>query len=589
MALPNLFEDASFLAFYPAVAAVALFGGMGPGLTAALFSALVHALMAGYKGSPALMVGQIAVFLAGSAGVSVLAGLQQRSRARERAGLMELRESEARIRKLFKADLLGIGYSTKQGAFLDANDKLLRMIDYTREDLVEGRVRWDKMTPTEYAGLDAVGIAEADQHHSCMPYEKEYIRKDGTRVPILIGYTREDEDRYVVFVLDLTRQKEVERQLVAAKQNAEEANKAKDHFLATLSHELRTPLSPVTTGLAILQHKNLDQDVREVLEVIRRNVELQARLIDDLLDVTRVVQGKLELDQRHVELCIVIDRTVEVCRADIQARGLHFGVDYGDGRPYVIHADMARLQQVFWNLLKNSVKFTPPGGCIGIHIREESNNAVTVDVTDSGVGIDPDLLQRIFLPFEQGGSVVTRNFGGLGLGLAISKAIVELHGGTITAHSEGKGRGASFRVTVPLVASRTSAQTMLPTPEARKPPRPLHILVVEDHEDTAANMQDLLAMEGHSVEIAGDVAAAVDMATRKSFHVMVSDLGLPDGSGLDLMRELRRRGNRIPGIALTGYGQEEDLRRSREAGFAAHITKPPNPERLFEAIAAVTS
>ena len=251
-----------------------------------------------------------------------------------------------------------------------------------------------------------------------------------------------------------------------AKAAAEQANRAKDHFLAVLSHELRTPLTPVVMGLSMLQERpDLDPAMRESLEMFRRNVEMEARLIDDLLDVSRIARGKIELSRSAVELCTIIHRAVEVCKPDIEARKLHFGVDMGPGAPYWVEADVPRLQQVFWNLLKNAIKFTPHGGCVGIRCRPNEDH-VCVEVNDSGIGIDPGALSRVFNAFEQEERSITRQFGGLGLGLAISKALVEMHGGRLSAHSEGRDKGATFRIRLPLTAPAGEPKT----PAAAAPP-----------------------------------------------------------------------------------------------------------------------
>jgi two-component system CheB/CheR fusion protein len=363
---------------------------------------------------------------------------------------------------------------------------------------------------------------------------------------------------------------------------AEEANRTKDRFIAVLSHELRTPLTPVLTALALI-----DRDptrAREYVGLIRRNVELESRLIDDLLDVSCIERGRVELEKHHVELCEVIERAIEVCRPDIDARGLQFTVDFGP-RPYIIDADSARIQQVLWNLLKNAIKFTPKGGAVGVRC-DLQDHYVVVDVWDSGVGIEPHAFARIFEAFAQ---EHPRQFGGLGLGLAISKALAELHGGSIEAQSGGAEKGAKLTLRLPLALSD---RRRLPRTAAARPrraaPAPLQILVVEDHGDTAEMMVRLLELDGHRVETAADVATALEAATRRDFDLLVSDLGLPDRSGLDLIRELRARGHRLPAIALSGYGQEQDLDNSRTAGFAAHLIKPVDPDRLLTAVSSVT-
>jgi DNA-binding response OmpR family regulator len=374
-----------------------------------------------------------------------------------------------------------------------------------------------------------------------------------------------------------------------ARAAAEDANRAKDHFLAILSHELRTPLAPVLAAVSLLDQEQLADQARERLDLIRRNVELQARLIDDLLDLTRIVRGKVELDKRHVDLRTVLERAAEVCRPDVDARRLHFGVDYGPTRPFIVDADAARLQQVFWNLMKNAIKFTPQGGCVGLTCRAEGAHVV-VDVNDSGIGIEPSAIGRIFDAFAQAELSITRQFGGLGLGLAISRVLVEMHGGTIVAQSPGKDMGATFTVRLPMIESGT---TVAGHGEARDRSeasgRSLTILLVEDHGDTAEMMASMLELSGHQVRRAGDVAAALDLATDGRFDVLISDLGLPDRSGLDLMRDLRMRGDMVPAIALSGYGQEKDLAESRAAGFQLHLVKPVDVDRVLAAIDRVVS
>lgn len=308
------------------------------------------------------------------------------------------------------------------------------------------KTRFPKQLAELHAELAEKGRWEGELIHT---------RKDGREITVASRWAvKRDPSGRGVGVLeinrDITDRRRAEEESAAAKRSAEEANQAKDHFLAVLSHELRTPLTPVVMGLSMLQDRpDLDPKMRETLEMISQNVQLEARLIDDLLDVTRIARGKVELNRTPVELRTIIQRAVEVCRPDIEARRLHFCVDLGPAAPYWVEADVSRLQQVFWNLLKNSVKFTPHGGCVGIRCRPNGDH-VLVEVNDSGIGIEPGSLSRIFDAFEQTDRLATRQFGGLGLGLAISKALVELHGGNIEAHSEGRDKGASFRIRLPL-------------------------------------------------------------------------------------------------------------------------------------------
>jgi PAS domain S-box-containing protein len=394
---------------------------------------------------------------------------------------------------------------------------------------------------------------------------------------------------------DVTERKHVEEALRAArdsaeraKADAETATKAKDRFLAVLSHELRTPLAPVLTGISLLEAEpGLSEHSRQYLEILRRNVELESRLIDDLLDLTRISQGRVDLHKRQYELATIVERAVEVCRADIAARQLHFEVDWKLG-PCPVEADAARLQQVFWNLLKNAIKFTPQGGCVGVRARTE-NGYVVVEVNDSGIGIDSATLPSIFDAFAQADPTMSRRFGGLGLGLAISKALVELHGGTIDGESQGRDKGSLFRVRLPIAGLTDATAAGVGRHSEDVPParQTFRILLVEDHGDTATMTVKVLELEGHEVQTAGDVATALQAVDQGQFDLLISDLGLPDRSGLDLIRELRARGKAMPAIALSGYGQLQDVERSRAAGFHLHLVKPVEPSRLLEVIQTV--
>ncbi len=391
-------------------------------------------------------------------------------------------------------------------------------------------------------------------------------------------------------VTDLTEQKKSE-QLKKAWVASEEMNLAKDRFLATLSHELRTPLTPVLALISALEGSDrLPDELRGEISMVRRNVELEARLIDDLLDLTRVSSGKLQLDRQDVDLRQVIEHAVQTSCAEEIATGRRNVVLDLEEEDHYIWGDAPRLTQVFWNLLNNAVKFTPEGATIRVRSRRETPGRFLVEVEDDGVGIDPDVLPRIFDAFEQGEASITRRYGGLGLGLAISRTIAELHGGTISVTSEGRERGTTFSVHLPVGPRRIeTVEPVVEEPPASSPvPAHLRILLVEDHSDTADALADLLRIQGHDVQVAGSIEQALDVAAAAGFDLVVSDLGLPDGSGQDLMRSLSRRYN-LRGIALSGYGMEDDVRRSREAGFEQHLTKPVNLQALEAAIQQVAA
>ena len=369
------------------------------------------------------------------------------------------------------------------------------------------------------------------------------------------------------------------RALQEALADAEAANKAKDQFLAVLSHELRTPLAPVlTTATAILADPSLPPEIRDSVEMIRRNAELEVRLIDDMLDLTRVTKGKLALNFDAVDVHLLVEQTLEICQSDIYRKKLQVKLQL-DAAEHYVRADRARLQQVLWNLVKNAVKFTPQRGQITILTMNDGGN-LRIDVSDTGIGIEPAFLEKVFDAFEQTSDGVTHRFGGLGLGLAISKALVLAHNGELVARSPGRGKGATFSVTLAVVPKPETHVGSGPTTGQQPESTPrLRLLLVEDHRDTAKVMSRLLRNLGHDVATAESIAATLRIVKQQPFDLVLSDLGLPDGSGLDLMRELRQQYG-LPGVAISGYGMEEDVAQTRAAGFFAHLTKPVNLQQV---------
>jgi CheY-like chemotaxis protein len=307
--------------------------------------------------------------------------------------------------------------------------------------------------------------------------------------------------------------------------------------------------------------------------MIRRNVELEARLIDDLLDLTRISKGKVQLNLEQVDAHVLLRSALEICQADIDKKKLTLRTEF-TAEKVSLQADPARLQQIFWNLIKNAVKFTPEGGRLEIRT-ENREEGLCVEVSDNGMGIDAETLPKIFNAFEQGDR---SQLGGLGLGLAISKALVETHHGKLTAASDGPNQGATFTAIFP--ARETTAD---PQGDAAAPVPPAHkamrVLLVEDHEDTNRSLTQLLRHRGYHVQPAHTVQAALKAASQEQFDVLVSDIGLPDGSGIELMEKLKND-HPIFGIALTGFGMEDDLRKSHEVGFHHHLVKPVDLNRL---------
>jgi signal transduction histidine kinase/CheY-like chemotaxis protein len=382
-------------------------------------------------------------------------------------------------------------------------------------------------------------------------------------------------------VEDKTRDVTLRQELIGA-------NAAKDQFLALLSHELRSPLSPVIAMVGELEAELPDsRPVREALEVVRRNVELEARLIDDLLDVTRIAKGKLQLSFEPICVHQILQRAYEICREEIAAKNLEAKFHLRATQTHV-EGDPARLQQVFWNLIKNSVKFTSEKGQITIETLNPTPDKIEVRIIDTGIGIESEKIDKIFNAFEQGQTEITRRFGGLGLGLAISKALIDAHGGKIHVESPGKDQGAIFSLelnTVITPSGTDGEKQDQPAGVERELAAARHrrVLLVDDHHDTCIGMKRMLERRGYEITVAHSADQAVEKVRTQDFDLLISDIGLPDRSGYELMREVRLNKN-LPGIALSGFGTEQDVSQARAAGFAEHLTKPINFERLEKTI-----
>jgi PAS domain S-box-containing protein len=532
-----------------------------------------------------------------------------------------LRETSERYRQLVELCPEAI-FVQREGCFAFVNSALVRLLDAAGPDEILGRPVLDFIHPDWRERAAERGSL---RHPSPVPekgavqpsglfLEEQWISRAGRTIDVeAAASTFLDRGTPVTQVLlrDISGHKSAERRLreVAldnerlyeaereSRAEAETANQAKDRFMAALSHELRTPLTPVLAVVATLE-KELSQLVSHRLGTIRRNVELEARLIDDLLDLTRINRGKLELKPDVTDLREVLEHALDACWSGRE----RFEIALAEEDDLRLLADGPRLTQVFWNLMTNALKFSPDGGAIQIRAyRDPAAGEIVAEVSDRGIGIDPRRLSRVFEAFEQGQRSITRQYGGLGLGLAITKTIVELHGGRIEAESDGPGQGATFRLRLPVGAAHLPdlpAEQRPAHPAAALPPpegedRPLHILLVEDHPDTADAMETLLSVVGHQVTVANNardaLTAAAAAATGQDggrIDLVISDVGLPDLSGIELMIELKRR-FQLRGIALSGYGMDEDLRRSREAGFERHLTKPVNLEMLRDAIREV--
>jgi len=629
--------------------------------------------------------------------------------------------AEDRLRAVVDSSVIGVVVGDLDGTVREANDAFLWMVGYSREDLDAGRLNWITLTPPKYRPLDAGALGRLQRRRSYAPFEKEYLRRDGSHVPVLIIgmallgdagdqcialalplierqttaevlrasearlagiiasatdaiVTIDAERRIVVFnaaaermfrcsaaealgqkidrfvperfqagqaehirftergaqvrhggpsgtlvwrrsdgeefsievsitqaetlgqtlhtivLRDITERAHLLEREQVARAEAEEANRAKDEFLATLSHELRTPLSTMLIWAELLRRRALDEPTTaRALETLERNTRVMTQLIDDLLDVSRIVTGKLRLDIGLVDLASVVRAAVDAVRPAAEAKRV--GVECAlDAEVGAISGDAARLQQVVWNLLSNAIKFTPKGGCVRVRLDAEAARArITVD--DTGTGITAGFLPHIFERFRQADSTTTRVHGGLGIGLGIVRQLVELHGGRVRAESPGEGRGSTFTVTLPLATAGHECEPQ-PIADAKLDPPPtlagLRVLLVDDQVGAREAVTAVLEQCGARVAVAASSAEALEALARFRPDVLLSDVGMPEEDGYALIRKVRalpsEDGGRVPAAALTAYARVEDRRRALLAGYQAHVPKPVAPAELVAVI-----
>jgi hypothetical protein len=391
------------------------------------------------------------------------------------------------------------------------------------------------------------------------------------------------------------------KEAVAARAEAEAVNRAKDVFLATLSHELRTPLTAILGWARVLRDTGMDgESARHGLEVIERNAEAQHQLIRDLLDVSRIISGKLQLKTRQVGLAPIVEAALDSMRQAADAKSIRLGAEYDDETDLVT-GDPDRLQQVIWNLLSNAIKFTPKGGAVGVRV-ERYGSDVRVRVSDTGQGIAPEFLPHVFERFRQQDGSTTREHGGLGLGLAIVRHLVEQHGGSVRAESAGETLGSTFTINLPLAAVKAPpggreaegrpASHASPG-EGRATLDGVRVLVVDDQPDARELLGMVLGRAGAEVSAAASTAEALELLQPGEVDVLVSDIGMPSADGYALVGRVREmsegRGRRTPAVALTAYASEEDRRRALAAGFDVHLPKPVEPTELISVIAGLVA
>ncbi|HXC36139.1 MAG TPA: PAS domain S-box protein [Candidatus Acidoferrales bacterium] len=484
---------------------------------------------------------------------------------------------------IISKDLNGIIQTWNRGAE--------KIFGYTAEEAVGKPVTI--LIPPDHINEEPGILARIRAGESIDHYETVRIRKDGRRIDISLTVSPIKNNAGEVIgaskiVRDISEKKRWEMELKRARDEAETASRAKDHFLAALSHELRTPLNPVLLVASdAVADPDLPPGVRANFDIILKNIELEAKLIDDLLDLARVRSGKLKVEKSCVNIYSILTSTLAIVQNDIDQKRIRLKQNFRDTQSIIL-GDAVRLQQVFWNVLKNAVKFTPIEGMITIETRATREKCI-VKFSDSGIGMSRDELAHVFDPFKQGDhSLQAHRFGGLGLGLTISKNLVELHSGTIEAYSDGPGRGSCITMTFPLAEWNESNQKRLLSPgrinhHSQSPA--LQVLLVDDHEATRSALARLLANRNHKVTVAGSVREALAMSDKTRFDLVISDIGLPDGSGYDLFKRILKRSPDARGIAMSGYGMDKDLARSKDSGFSMHLTKPVKMDALDEVLA----
>jgi PAS domain S-box-containing protein len=499
-----------------------------------------------------------------------------------------LRQSELRLRMLIESiQDYAIFMLDPSGRVTTWNQGAQNITQYTAEEILGKHLA--TFYPPELASSEfpqkELDTAEASGR---VDEEGWRVRKDGSRfwAHVVIRAIRDEQQRLVGFAKvtrDLTDRKNAEREQ-AAREAAEQANQAKDEFLAMLGHELRNPLAPTLTALQLLKLRGDIRSSREQ-QIIERQLKHMVRLVDDLLDVSRITRGGFQLNRGPVDLRDAVARAVEMAGPALEERRHDLDIQVPAGE-ILVEGDSVRLAQVFANLLTNAAKYTDPGGHIWVSLWIEGDLAVA-EVKDDGVGISGDLLPRVFDTFVQAPQSAARSAGGLGIGLALVRSFVTLHGGSVEAHSAGARRGSTFTVKLPLLVARGgSGQGVAAAPSREPARRAVRVLLVDDNEDALFSAAEVLQMAGHDVRTANNATAALAMLPEFHPEVAVLDIGLPGLDGYDLARRLREElGPRTPRlIAVTGYGREVDRERSRSAGFDVHLVKPVDIDTLIRTV-----
>jgi PAS domain S-box-containing protein len=557
--------------FFMAVLLAAWIGGLYPGLLATVLSILtLHFIVARPTWAAPSSTGdftRIVLFALIGALVSLLMEASLRRRMEVWRHATDRTRAEARLELVLATigDHL-VAYDS-QWRYTYVNDDGVKLLGKSRDELL-GRNIWEVFPET-------VGNQYYQDVHRAAA-EQRVVRSENYYQPWdrwFENYIYPSPDGVTVFSTDITERKQAEKE-------QQEAASRKDDFLAVLAHELRGPMAPLRNGLHILQRLVTNEPTAQrAVEMMDRQMRQLVRLVDDLLDISRITRGKLDLKCERLELTLALQSAIEACRPQLESQGhqLHFNAQAQD---LWVQGDFARLSQVFSNLLSNAVKYSNPAGSIRIDVDREASQAV-ISIRDTGIGIPPDAIEKIFDMFVQVPAHVEYTAGGLGIGLALVKQLVALHGGSVSAQSEGIGSGSTFIVRLPLLEpALQTAQPAVAGATARVARR--RVLVADDNTDAARSLAMLLEMDGHEVRIAEDGQAAVEQASAFRPQIIFMDIGMPNLNGLDAARQIRALpwGKDVRIIALTGWGQEVDRLRSQQAGIDHHLVKPVDGEML---------
>jgi PAS domain S-box-containing protein len=588
-----------FFTFVLAVLVAAWHGGLKPGLLATGLGTVfglwffTQPSPSDWAGTPGMAL-TTTLFLVVGGTASSLCGVLHAARRRTEEKRRQLEQAEEQVRSVLNHIVDGIITINEDGTVQSLNPAAERLFGYSAAEVIGQNVKMLLPAPDNAdSDQDLAGCLRTGQAEVLgVGREVEGRRKDGSTFPmdLAVSEFRLGQHRYFTSIVrDITERKRAEEEVRRLNEALLEADRRKDEFLATLAHELRNPLAPLRNAVELLRRAEGRTDLHEQARgMMERQLGLMVRLIDDLLDVSRITRGKLQLRKERVELAAVIRSAVEAARPAIEAQAHELTVTLPD-EPLRLDADPVRLAQVVLNLLTNAAKYTEKGGRIGLSA-ERRDSEVVVSVRDTGIGISAEHLPQLFEMFAQVASALERSQGGLGIGLALVRGLVELHGGSVEARSGGPGTGSEFLVRLPVAEALAEAP---PEPGGESEParsgRPCRILVVDDIRDTADSLATLLGLMGHDVRTAHDGPEAIQAAATFHPNVVLLDIGLPTMNGYDAARRIRAQasGRTLVLIALTGWGQAEDKRRAQEAGFDHHLTKPVDPAALEKLLALV--